>query len=79
MSSSIPVENIRKINNLEEIPYKDVKHHKVYNNYLNQMNYLLSLSANEIDNQIEKDINDYNKYIDLIISKNNRITNKVIN
>ena len=35
MSSSIPVENIRKINNLDEIPYKDVNHHKVYNNYLN--------------------------------------------
>ena len=79
MSSSIPVENIRKINSLDEIPYKDVNHHKVYNNYLNQMNYLLSLSGDEIDNQIEKDINYYNNYIDLIISKNNRITNKVRN
>ena len=75
----MPSDNIRKINNLDEIPYKNVKHHKVYNNYLNQMNYLLSLSEEEIDNQIEKDINDYNNYIDLIISKNNRITSKVRN
>lgn len=79
MSLSIPSDNLRKINNLDEIPYKDIKHHKVYNNYLNQMNYLLSLSGDEIDNQIEEDINDYNNYIDLIISKNNRISNNVRN
>ena len=79
MSLSIPSDNLRKINNLDEIPYKDIKHHKVYNNYLNQMNYLLSLSGDEIDNQIEEDINNYNKYIDLIISKNNRISSNVRN
>lgn len=79
MSLSIHSDNLRKINSLDEIPYKNINHHKVYNNYLNHMNYLLSLSGDEIDNQIEKDINDYNEYIDLIISKNNRITNKVRN
>lgn len=79
MSLSIPSDNLRKINNLDEIPYKDIKHYKVYNNYLNHINYLLSLSGDEIDNQIEEDINDYNKYIDLIISKNNRISSNVRN
>ena len=79
MSLSIPSDNLRKINNLDEIPYKDINHHKVYNNYLNHMNYLLSLSEEELNNQIGKDINDYNNYIDLIISKNNRITSKVRN
>ena len=77
MSLSIPSDNLRKINNLDEIPYKNVNHHKVYNNYLNHMNYLLSLSEEDLNNQIEKDINDYNNYIDLIISKNNRISSKV--
>lgn len=77
MSLSIPSDNLRKINNLDEIPYKDINHHKVYNNYLNQMNYLLSLSEEELNNQIEEDINNYNKYIDIINSKNNRISSKV--
>lgn len=77
MSSSIPVENIRKINDLEEIPYKDLRNYKVKQNYDNQLQYLSTLNIDEVSNQIEQDINDYNNYIDFIISKNNRITNKV--
>ena len=77
MSLSIPSDNLRKINNLDEIPYKNVTHPKVYYNYLNHRRYLLTLSGEEIDNQIQEDINEYNNYIDLIIRKNNRISSKV--
>ena len=52
MSSSIPRVNLYKINNLDDIPYKNVDHPKVYNNYLNHRRYLLTLSEEEIDNQI---------------------------
>lgn len=77
MSFSIPRVNLHKINDLDDIPYKNVSHPKVYNKYINHRRYLLTLSGEEIDNQIQEDINEYNNYIDLIISKNNRISNKV--
>ena len=62
---------------MDEIPYKDLRNYKVKQNYDNQLQYLSTLNIDEVSNQIEQDINDYNNYIDFIISKNNRITNKV--
>ena len=60
MSSSIPVENIRKINDLEEIPYKDLRNYKVKQNYYNHINDVIDLNKDEIDNQSKEDINEYN-------------------
>ena len=77
MSSSILVENIRKINDLNEIPYKDLRNYKVKQNYDNQLQYLSTLNFDEVNNQIQEDINEYNNYIDFIISKNNRISSNV--
>lgn len=77
MSLSIPSDNLRKINSLDEIPYKVLRNYKVKQNYDNQLQYLSTLNIDEVNNQIEQDINDYNNYIDFIITKNNRITSKV--
>lgn len=77
MSLSIPSDNLRKINDLDNIPYKDLRNYKVKQNYDNQLQYLSTLNIDEVNNQIEQDINDYNNCIEFIISKNNRITNKV--
>lgn len=79
MTFNIPDENIYKINNLDNIPYKDLRKAIVRNVYNNHYNNLFSLSEEELNNQIEKDINDYNKHIDLIVSKHNRITKRVRN
>lgn len=77
MSLSIPSDNLRKINNLDEIPYKDLRNYKVKQNYYNHINYLIDLNRDEVNNQIQEDINEYNNYIDFIIDKNNRISNNI--
>ena len=79
MSFSVPDENIYKINNLDNIPNKDLSKAIVRNVYNNHYNNLFSLTEEELNNQIEKDINDYNNHIDLINSKHNRITKRARN
>ena len=79
MSFSVPDENIYKINNLNEIPNKDLSKAIVRNVYNNHYNNLFSLTEEELNKQIEKDINDYNNHIDLINSKHNRITKRARN
>lgn len=76
MTFYIDNENLRKINNLDEIPYKDLNKAIVKKHYYNHINYLVNLDKDEIDNQIQQDINDYNNQIDLITTKHNRITKR---
>ena len=53
MSFSIPDEDVRKINNLDEIPYKDLSKSIVKKYYYEHINYLINLDKDEIDNQIQ--------------------------
>ena len=76
MSFYIPDEDVRKINDLDEIPYKDLSKAIVKKHYYDHINYLINLDKDEIDNQIQQDINNYNNQIDLINSKHNRITKR---
>lgn len=76
MTFYIPDENVRKINNLNEIPYKDLSNAIVKKHYYDHINYLLNLDKDEIDNQIEQDINDYNNQVDLINNKHNKVTKR---
>ena len=76
MTFYIPDENVRKINNLDEIPYKDLSKAIVKKHYYDHINYLVNLDKDEIDNQIEQDINDYNNQIDLINNKHNKVTKR---
>ena len=73
-SRSIPVNNIYEVNNVYDIPNKDLRY-KVIKDIINDhIKYLKTLNASELSSQINVDIDNYNNHINLIKNYNNKLT-----